>query len=97
MVRVELELPAAFLYMLPLSRMPARELDRQVRIALAVQLFQEGVISLGKAAELAGESRSRFETFLWESGIPVVRYTETEYRQDKEAIELYEREKKGAT
>ena len=87
MIKVELELPADFLYMLPLSRMPARELDKQVRTALAIQLFQEGVISLGKAAELAGESRARFETFLWESGIPVVKYTETEYRQDREAIE----------
>ena len=69
------------------SRLGDRAPADQVRIALAIQLFQEGVISVGKAAEIAGEQRATFELMLGEMGIPAVRYGLEEYRQDGEAFE----------
>lgn len=44
-----------------------------VTTALAVHLFDEELISLGKAAQLAGMSRNEFTRHLGELGIPVIR------------------------
>jgi predicted HTH domain antitoxin len=68
------------------SRLATRSEAEQVHFALAVLLFEEGVISIGKAAELAGESRSSFEALLREMDIPAVRYDESDYAHDIEAI-----------
>lgn len=49
-------------------------LKEGVRVALAVKLYNEDVISLGKAAKLAGMSLSEFIDHLGSRQIPVVRY-----------------------
>ena len=49
-----------------------------LRIALAVKLFDEETISLGKAAKLAGVSRSEFINLLGALKIPVARYSAEE-------------------
>jgi predicted HTH domain antitoxin len=58
----------------------------QIQTALAIHLFQEGVISVGKAAELAGELRPSFERLLVDIGIPPVRYDEQMYAEDLEGL-----------
>ena len=45
-----------------------------VRIALAVKLFDEETISLGKAAKLAGVSQNEFINHLGALKIPLARY-----------------------
>lgn len=45
-----------------------------VRVALAVKLYDEEVVSLGKAAKLAGVSLIEFINHLGSLQIPVVRY-----------------------
>jgi predicted HTH domain antitoxin len=70
------------------SRLKNRSLADQVRIALSIYLFQDGVISIGKAAELTGEPRITFELFLAEIGIPVVRYDVEDYERDLRSIAL---------
>lgn len=45
-----------------------------VRVALAIKLYDEEVVSLGKAAKLAGVSLSEFINHLGSLQIPVVRY-----------------------
>jgi predicted HTH domain antitoxin len=76
------ELPEYILALLAQSRLGDRAQSDQVRIAVAIHLFQEGVISIGKAAELAGEPRISFERFLASIGIAPVQYDEEMYAQD---------------
>ena len=57
-----------------------------MKVALAIHLFQEGVISAGKAAELAGEPRPSFELLLREMNIPPVHYDVADYEQDLRGI-----------
>ena len=49
-----------------------------VRVALAVKLFDEEVISVGKAAKLAGVSYVEFINHLGALKIPIARYSEDE-------------------
>lgn len=46
----------------------------QVQVALAMYLAQEGVISVGKAAEMTGKSRSVFEQLMADLGFHPVQY-----------------------
>ena len=68
------------------SRLGNRPEADRVKIALAIHLFQEGVVSIGKAAELAGEPRASFEWFLVQMGIPTVRYELSGYEEDLRTI-----------
>ena len=79
--------PQAELTLLKRSRLGDRTVPEQVRVALAIHLLQEGVISVGKAASIAGEPRATFELLLAEMGIPAVRYDVEDYQQDREAFE----------
>jgi predicted HTH domain antitoxin len=77
--------------LLKLSKLADRPLEEQVRLAVAIHLFQEGVISIGKAAELADEPRIPFELFLLDMGIPTMRYGLEEWEQDKEALKKFDK------
>lgn len=68
------DVPEEVLSLLKESKLGQRPLADQVKAALAIHLFQEGIISVGKAAEIAGEPRATFELMLGEMGIPAVRY-----------------------
>ena len=57
-----------------------------VNVALAVKLFDEEAISLGKAARLAGMSHSEFIDLLGSMGIPVARYAPGELEKELEAF-----------
>jgi predicted HTH domain antitoxin len=77
------EVPEEILDLLQRSRLGGRSGPDQVRTALAIHLFLEGVISVGKAAELAGEPRVDFEWQLVEMGLPTVQYDLADYEQDR--------------
>lgn len=87
MQTVEIEVPEELLALLKRSRLGDRKVAEQVRVALAIHLFQEGVVSVGKAASIAGEPRGAFEILLAEMGIPALRYGVDDYKQDLEAFE----------
>lgn len=57
-----------------------------MRAALAIHLFQEGLISLGKAAELAGLPRVDLELMLAKMGLPVVQYDLADYKLDQSGV-----------
>lgn len=80
MANTTVEVPDEVLALLGRSRLGHRERDRQVQLALAIHLFQEGLISVGRAAELAGEPRATFELLLGELGIPPARLDEADFR-----------------
>ncbi len=87
MATVEVDIPEELLTLLKRSRLGNLAVADQLRIALAAHLFQEGVISIGKAASIAGEPRATFELLLAEMGIPALHYGVEEYQQDKQAFE----------
>lgn len=85
------EIPEELLERLQHSRLGRQSTANQVKIALAIHLFLEGLISIGKAAELAGEPRIDFEWLLSEIGLPVARYDFADYEHDLRAIDEAER------
>lgn len=87
MQTVGVDIPEELLTLLKRSRLGDRPPPEQIRIALAIHLLQEGVISAGKAASIAGEPRATFESLLAEMGIPVLRFGIGEYEKDQEAFE----------
>ncbi|MDZ7407551.1 MAG: UPF0175 family protein [candidate division KSB1 bacterium] len=54
---------------------------------LAVQLYSDGQLSLGKAAEMAGMSLLGFWSLLVERGLPVFDYTEEDYESDLATVQ----------
>jgi predicted HTH domain antitoxin len=80
------DVPEAILELLRESRLGERSPTEQVKIALAIHLYLEGLISIGKAAELAEEPRVDFEWFLSQMGLPIARYEVVDYEQDLRAI-----------
>jgi predicted HTH domain antitoxin len=83
----DVAIPEELLDVLKRSRLGKLPIDEQVRAALAIQLYQEGVISIGRAAELAKESRVGMELLLIEMGIPVVRLDLAEYEREIATLE----------
>ena len=58
-----------------------------VNTALAVKLFQENVISLGKAAKFAGMAKIEFVEFLGTKGIPAEHYSVSDLDEELARIE----------
>jgi len=85
MKTIEVEIPEDLLELLKHSRLGDRSVSQQIRFAMAIHLLQQGIISTGKAASIAGEPRATFELMLGEMGIPAVTYTLEDYRNDREA------------
>jgi len=75
---VALEIPRDVLYT---SRMSLDDLRKE----LAIHLFEEGKLSLGKAKELAGISLWEFQQLLGSRGISV-HYDVEEYESDLETL-----------
>ncbi|MBI3978854.1 MAG: UPF0175 family protein [Chloroflexi bacterium] len=87
----KVDVPEDLLALLRRSRLGTRPEANQVKVALAIHLFLEGLISTGRAAELSGEPRASFEMLMAEMGIPPVRYDEEEYEREWRAIEEAQR------
>jgi predicted HTH domain antitoxin len=81
MPTIEVTLPEEVLTAL---RKSPREVARDVRIAAATQWHAEGLVSQGKAAELAGLSRPEFLDELTRRKVPVIQMTVEELRAELE-------------
>lgn len=86
-----IDVPEELLGLLQRSRLGSRASPDQVRAALAIHLYIEGLVSIGKAAELAGVPRVEFEWLLVEMGLPTVRYDLADYEQDLSGLAEAER------
>jgi predicted HTH domain antitoxin len=62
-------------------RLPEGEMAQRLRTELAVALYSQGALSLGKAAELAEMTRFEFGELVGQRGI-ARHYTEEELAQD---------------
>ena len=56
--------------------------EEEVRLLLAIKLFEEGVVSLGKASEIAGYSEKAFVELLIHHGIPPIKYVDLNPAQE---------------
>lgn len=63
-------------------RLAPQEFAREIRVAAAVQWYAQGVISQGKAAELAGLARSEFLEELRVRKVPACQVTIEELREE---------------
>lgn len=48
-----------------------KELQNHFQVGIAMMLFQEGKLTLGKAIQLSGQSRYEFEKSLAKNNIPI--------------------------
>lgn len=48
--------------------------EEEIKVLLAIKLFEEGLVSLGKAAEISGYSERTFSEILIRRGIPPINY-----------------------
>lgn len=48
--------------------------EDEVKLLLAIKLLEDGVVSLGKAAEIAGYSERAFVEVLIHRGVPPIKY-----------------------
>ncbi|AGK61253.1 hypothetical protein Asulf_01257 [Archaeoglobus sulfaticallidus PM70-1] len=64
----------------------ASELPKVVRLYLAIELYREGKVSLGKASEIAGLSKWEMMEILASKGISL-QYDEEDLKEDIEVLE----------
>lgn len=63
-------------------KLPEGEREATLKAMLAVSLYEEGVLSFGKARELAGLTKRAFHGLLGEREVPR-HYTRTELKEDQ--------------
>jgi len=62
-------------------RLPEGEAEQRLRCELALAVYAQGILSFGKASQLAGFSRFHFAELVAERGIPR-HYSEEELAED---------------
>jgi len=82
---IELEIPEDIAFSLE-KEGKSEDIAKEIKRAIAVNMFQRKVISLGKATEFAGMSRTEFVGLLKEYNIPAYEYREKDYKVDQKRI-----------
>ncbi len=83
MSRVSIEISDELLQAI---KIPPAEASTRLRKELAIRLYEKGLLSFGKARELAGMTRWAFHDFLGEEGI-TRRYDVEELEEDLKTLE----------
>lgn len=79
MLKIEVELPRDLLIAL---NVPEAEMSQKAREWMALELFREGYISAGKAAEILGLTKVKIIALLDQRGIPYLDFGPDELAQD---------------
>lgn len=82
MVVVETKLPEDIFNSLQAVGLFKDDLAQETRRLLALRFFRQRVLSLGKAARLAGLSRWEFTEFLSKNNVPVLDYSPEELARE---------------
>jgi predicted HTH domain antitoxin len=61
-------------------------LEEDLKLYLAINLYQKALISIGKAAQISGMNRGDFEIFLSENQIPISNLTIADVMADIEKL-----------
>jgi len=67
-------------------KVPEKDLERLVKVELALRLYQKGYVSLGQARRISNLSKWEFLELLSREKIPV-NYDENEFKKDLKVIE----------
>ncbi|GEM_PF-357229 len=86
--KIEIDLPEDIIFAMKGLEKP-EEVKKKLKITLAILLFQERAISLGKATELSEMSRVKFMEVLKEHGLPAYEYSEMDFKRDQQAALKY--------
>lgn len=81
-VKIEMEIPRDVLFA---ARINEEEASLELKKELALYLFEKGVLSFGKASELAGMSQWDFMDLSGSKGIPL-HYGTKEFEEDMKTI-----------
>lgn len=65
---INIDLPSDILLTLNESE---KELEKRIKVSLAIQLYVQQKVTIGKAAQIASMSRLQFETMLSENNISI--------------------------
>ena len=69
----------------------------EARLLLSIKLFEEGKVSLGYAAEMAGYTKRTFIELLGKRGIPVINYPPEDLEREVELLKTLDRERRGGS
>ncbi|MCK8603297.1 UPF0175 family protein [Desulfoferrobacter suflitae] len=58
--------------------------EDEIRLLLAIKLLDDGLLSLGKAAEVAGFSERAFVEILLQRGVAPIKYTDMDLYKELE-------------
>ena len=83
METVSLNLPA---YLVKAARLDAGDPSREAAKLLALELFRENKVSLGRAAELCQTPLATFMDFAALHEVPPIRYGERELDEDRHTL-----------
>jgi len=56
--------------------------EDEIKLFLGIKLLEEGIVSLGKAAEIAGYSEKAFVEILIHKGIPPIKYSRLDLKKE---------------
>ncbi|MEA2075073.1 MAG: UPF0175 family protein [Euryarchaeota archaeon] len=84
---IEIELPEGVVKSLEITGIDREKLKAEAKRALAVELFEEGKLSLESSAKLAGLHLSDFMSLLSKKKIPIVDYSNEELEELKRDVE----------
>ena len=90
MNEIEIELPESIVKSLEITGINREKLKEETKRALAVELFEEGRLSLECSAKLAGMHLSDFMSLLSKKKIPIVDYSDEELEELKRLDNLRE-------
>ncbi len=58
--------------------------EEEIKLLLAVKLFEEGLVSLGKASEISSYSERTFAELLLRKGIAPLKYSDLDIKKEIE-------------
>ncbi|HDN80213.1 MAG: hypothetical protein DRI61_10850 [Chloroflexi bacterium] len=90
-VKVEIDFPPETFTTMRVIGLEGEKLIWELKKAMALHLFRKGLLSIGKAAELAELCLADFIELLIQEGMPIATYTLEELEKDLQAFERLER------
>ena len=60
--------------------------EDEIKLLLAIKLLEEDLISLGKAAEIAGYSEKAFAEILIHRGVPPIKYSKIDLEKELQNV-----------
>ena len=89
---IEIKFPRDVYLTLSSIGMTKQVITKKLKEDVSMDLFKKRLLSFGKAAQLAGLSKWEFIDLLGRNEIPVVNYTEEEFREEMQNVRRLSKE-----